>query len=316
MKSSKRRKKYWRRKLRDGVLKLLPKPLFHWWIRRSLDLLITQSNSEVKFEIATNIEDLKSALSLVQMNFVREGYAPAGDELFRVTPYHLLPETVVIVAKIEGKVVATISVIPRTLFGVPLEGVISLENFAKDKGKIVEISALAVDPAARGVQGEVLFNLMKYMYHFNKDVLKANTEVIGVNPKMVPLYEAVLVFQKIPNAEVVAYEFANGAPVVPMHFSLDTALQSYAKVFQGQPARRNMMEFFLANASPQFSLPPAEQLNQILPQRKPEEFRQFLQMRPKIFNELTSAQLATLVNLYQPWPECARLIQEVAGVRS
>jgi hypothetical protein len=46
---------------------------------------------------------------------------------------------------------------------------------------------------------------MKFMYYFNVDTLQANTEVIGMNPNMQPLYEAMLLFKTIPASQTSSY---------------------------------------------------------------------------------------------------------------
>jgi len=296
------------------ALNFLPQKVAHWWIRRSLDLTIPLNATKIHYAIASSTSDLKSALALVQNNFEREGYAPENSRAIRLTPYHLLPDTVVIVAKIGSRIAATISIIPRTAFGVPLDKCVSLDSFARDKGKMVEVSALAVDPSIRGEQGEVLYNLMKYIYYCNSQLLNANTEVIGVNPKMLPLYEAILLFERIPGAETIAYEFVNGAPVVPMYFNLDTAIKSYEKIYRNQPDRQNVMKFFLNEPPPQFSFPTAAMLAKMLPQKDPEKLKEILQWDPQLLHTLNSVEIETLTSLYSSLPECARLIEEATDV--
>lgn len=308
------RRKHLRRRLREFALQILPKRIAHWWIRKSLDLTVPQRSTKFRFEIASNAKDLKEALTLVQRNFEIEGYASSASGKVRLTPYHLLPETVVIVAKIEDKIVATISVIPRTPFGVPLDSCVSLGSFTRDKGKVVEISSLAVDPSIRGEQGEVLYNLMKYMYHCNISVLRANTEVIGVNPKMIPLYEAILLFKNIPGTKTASYEFVNGAPVVPMYFDLNTALKAYEEAYRGYPTRQNVMAFFLADPPSYFSLPEPDRLDVVLPQRRPDQLFEILGWNPELLRRFTAEQLKMLVGLYHPWPACASLIEEFVNV--
>ncbi len=297
------------------MLELFPQKIAHWWIRKSLDLSIAQRSTQIRFEIAANALDLKQALALVQKNFEKEGYATKDSVGIRLTPYHLLPETVVIVAKLEGRIVATISIIPRTEFGVPIDRCVSLDSFEGIKGRVVEISSLAVDPTIRGVQGEVLFNLMKYMYHCNIDVLKANTEVIGVNPKMTPLYEAILLFEKIPGTQTLSYDFVNGAPVIPMYFNLDSALKSYGTAYEGYPTHQNVMEFFLTDPPAYFSLPRSEALDHVLPQRNPTQLREILESRPDLLPSFTADQLRCLLQLYRPWPGCAEVIKEFANAK-
>lgn len=310
-----RRKSAMRRRIREFVIAVLPKGLAHRWTRTLLDLSLAEANDSVKVELAASAQDLKAALALVQRNFEREGYAKKTTDGVRITPYHLLPETLVIVAKIDDQVVATISVVPRTRFGIPLDGSFDLTSFLQDKGKVVEVSALAVDSDYRREQGAALFKLMKFMYHCNIDVLGANTEVIGVNPRMIGLYEAILLFSRIPKARTVAYDFANGAPVVPMYFRLDTAMESFSRVYKGKPPRQNMMSFFLKDGLQGFSLPSSSELNRTLPQRDPQRLKAMLGWSPEMVQNLTAENRSHLKALYAPWPDCQRVINEVLDAR-
>ncbi len=301
-----------RRTARALALKMLPRVWAHRWIRQSLNLAVPKAHSQLRFEIISNTSDLKEALALVQQNFEKEGYAQKTGSGLRLTPYHLSPETLVIAAKYGSQIVATLSVIPRTSLGLPLESSFDVESFLQGKGKVVEISALAVNPAFKGQQGEVLYNLMKYMYHCNVDVLKANTEVIGVNPKMVPLYDAILLFERIPGTGQSAYDFANGAPVIPMSFDLDRAIPSYAKIYSGKVPHLNLMEFFLAPLPPQFVLPASHELDQILPQRNAKLLEEVLSWDADLIKSLNPQQRLALENSYAKWPECAQLIRSAS----
>jgi hypothetical protein len=313
--SGNQKKKAFRRKARELALAALPKKFAHRWIRNSLDLAIAESNYDnLKIELASSVADLKAALTLVQKNFEREGYAQKSPGSLRLTPFHLLPQTVVIVAKINSRVVATTTVIPRTKFGIPLDSCCQLDSFLTGKGKIVEVSALAVDSEFRGQHGSLLFNLMKYMYHCNVDTLQVNMEVIGVNPRMISLYEAILLFKNIPNAKMVGYDFANGAPVVPMYFNLDTAIDSYTKIYKEKPAHQNVMNFFLKKPPIEFSLPTAEELDQILPQRNPEKLRVIIGWNLGIIQNLNQEKRSQFEDLYRHWPECLQVIREAANV--
>lgn len=303
-----------RKRLRLFMLSILPKAISYRLIRRSLNLSYPKANSKITFEIASNAQDLIAALKLVQQNFEREGYAAKTLNGIRLTPYHLLPETVVIVAKRENMVMATISIVPRTEFGLPLESTFTLKSLLQNKGRVIEVSALAVDPKFRGEQGEILYNLIKFMYHCNVGLLQANTEVIGVNPKMVPLYEAILLFDKIPKLPVTKYDFANGAEVVPMIFDFDKADSSYQQTYGKLPQNLNMFEFFKREPPPQFVLPKVNELETCLPQRKPSEFRQILSVAKEVIATLTLEQKKVLQDMYSPWPQLQKLMNEALHV--
>lgn len=271
-----------RRKLRNLAFQALPKHFAHPLVRSSLNLHVPRKESRLSFEIVSNLSDLRAALTLVQKNFEREGYATPTRSGLRLTPYHLEPETLVIVAKDNDRIVATTSIIPRGPARVPLEACFKLDSLFAKYGKAVEISALAVDANYSGQFGQVLYNLMKFVYHCNIELIGAELEVIGVNPKMVPLYEAILLFQRIPKTAKANYEFVNGAPVIPMYFELVNAMAHFSKIYDGKPAAQNLKDFFLLPIPPQFKLPKREELALHLPQRRAACLREMQSWEPGV----------------------------------
>ena len=276
-----------------------------------MNLAVPAANSRLRFEILAEPAEIGQALRLVQQSFEREGYAGKSASGLRLTPYHLLPGTIVIAAKEGARIVASLSIIPRGPFGLPIEGSFAIDDFLRGAGETVEISALAVDVSARGQRGEVLYNLMKFMYHCNADLLGVRTEVIGVNPRMVPLYEAVLLFAPIPGTGIKTYDFANGAPVIPMHYSLEHGAAAYAGIYAGQPAPLNLMDFFLLPPPPNFALPSRRDLDALIPQRDPAKLREMLAWDPAVVRGLAPEKRDLLIAAYEPWPACAQVIREV-----
>lgn len=295
---------------RDLAFKFLPRPISHEIIRNTLNLHLPSQDSSLRFQIATNLEDMKEALRLVQENFVRAGYAGQTSSGLRITPYHFLPKTIVILVKHRTKVIATLSIISRSDFGVPLESCYDLSTFLSSSINVIELSALAVDPNYRGHHGEILYNVMKFMYHCNVDFLNAELEVIGINPNMAPLYEAILLFRNIPGTTTRSYDFVNGAPVVPLYFDLRNAHVTFQLVYGGKPTHLNLMEFFLAPLPPQFDLPKTQDLRFLLPQHTPDGLREILSWEPKLLKSMTKRQWFALESVYRDYPLCQQVINE------
>src|SRR3954449_1606331 len=77
---------------------------------------------EVK--IASGSDEFEQAFLLLAQKYQAKGYESSGAKLFRFTPYHVLPETVTVVAMEGARVVATLSMVPDTaLLGLPLESI-------------------------------------------------------------------------------------------------------------------------------------------------------------------------------------------------
>jgi hypothetical protein len=279
----------------------LPKPLAHRLLRRALRIPQVDKTNII-YKIANSETELKGAFRLLHDAYVREGYMTPSSSGLRVTPYHLLPETVVVVAVLEGRVIGTLTLIPRTAFGLPLEKCFDLRIDSSER--VVEISSLAVAPEFAGDRGQILFPLMKFNYILNRDYLETRFEVVGVNPKMVPLYEALLLFTALKTGEPRPYAFVNQAPVVPMMFPLKDAENLFARAYNDSPPEADLRSFFLSSPGDGFQFPARESWRDELPQRNKALLQTLLTEAKSAPGALPAAELEVLRRLFRPWPEC------------
>src|SRR5262249_26292122 len=63
-------------------------------------------------KIASTREEWKEAFELVCSNYQARGYEAPLSSKVRFTPYHALPDTVTVIAKHQGKVVMTFTLVP------------------------------------------------------------------------------------------------------------------------------------------------------------------------------------------------------------
>jgi hypothetical protein len=280
---------------------VLPKPLAHRLLRRALRIPQVDKTNII-YKIANSETELKGAFRLLHDAYVREGYMTPSSSGLRVTPYHLLPETVVVVAVLEGRVIGSLTLIPRTAFGLPLEKCFDLR--LESSARVVEISSLAVAPEFAGDRGQILFPLMKFNYILNRDYLETRFEVVGVNPKMVPLYEALLLFTALKTGEPQPYAFVNQAPVVPMMFPLEDAENLFARAYSDSPPEADLRGFFLSPPGDGFQFPARESWRDELPQRNKVLLQTLLTEAKSSPDALPAAELEVLKRLYRPWPGC------------
>jgi hypothetical protein len=79
---------------------------------------------DIRIKIASEWTEWEQAFELLAASHRGRGYEIPGSMPFRFTPYHILPDTVTLVAMHRDRVVATLSVVPDTsLLGLPMESV-------------------------------------------------------------------------------------------------------------------------------------------------------------------------------------------------
>jgi hypothetical protein len=189
-------------------------------------VLVPGIAKEIEVKIASEREEWEEAFELVAGNYRARGYEAASAKRFRFTPYHALSETTTFVAKHQGRVVTTFSLVAdNTLLGLPMESIYGPEiqkarqetvlgfpgkgpEFETGR-RMAEVTSLA--DAGLSVREflqvfTALIRLMK-QYHVSRG---GNTFVIAVNPRHRSFYCKVLGYQTLGPCK--AYAAVSDAP--------------------------------------------------------------------------------------------------------
>jgi hypothetical protein len=180
-------------------------------------------DSRLKLKIADSREELEACFRLLHDAYVGSGFMRPDPSGIRVNIFHALPTTTTLCATFDDQVVGTISLIRESAFGFPLQSIFDLHALREKRGRIAEVSALAVDVNFRNTGGTVLFPLMKFMYQYCDAFFDTRHLVIAVNPRHIEMYESLMLFQRLAENQVDNYDFANGAPAVGATLDLNLA---------------------------------------------------------------------------------------------
>ena len=212
-------------------------------------------DARLVLKIAETKEELEACFKLLHDAYVSSGFMQPAQSGMRVTIYHALPTTTTLCAKYDGEVVGTISLIRESVFGFPLQAIFDLSNVRAKKGKIAEVSALAVHPKFRKTGGAILFPLMKFMYEYCTTFFDTRHLVIAVNPNRIEMYESLLFFQRLTETQVANYDFANGAPAVGASLDLLEAKLILKKAYNHKSKRKNLYHYFTKLKLPNIVVP-------------------------------------------------------------
>lgn len=230
-----------------SLVRYLPKSLRDDFFRSRLT--IPPLREDLCFEIAKTQEDLDQAFHILHEAYVKEGFSKPHASRRRITDYHALPSTTTLVAKHQGQVIATISVIRDGPFGLPTDQVMDLSRFREKGERLGEVSSLAIRPDFRGRSGEVMFYLFKYMVHYSLDYFGLDRFVIVVNPERITLYESVLCFEPLHRSALKHYAFANDAPAVAATLELRRAAEIWHAAYADRPAHKSIYQLFFGGFS-------------------------------------------------------------------
>ncbi len=121
-----------------------------------------------EFKVADTPEERRDAFRLVYDSYLQTGLAEPNPHRVRVTPYHLLTTTHIFVARYQGEVVSTLSLIGDSRLGLPMESVYGREiHRRRALGlSISEVSCLADRRSNRRDFLTVFCNLSRVMAQF------------------------------------------------------------------------------------------------------------------------------------------------------
>ncbi len=233
------------------IVSLMPEKMRHEFIRSRIRLG-DGAPSHYIFKLAETREELEQAFKVLHDAYVGQGYMDPHPSGMRVTKYHALPTTAVLVAKDTrtDTVVATVSIVRNTALGLPLDSIFPLEDIKKKYRHLAEVSSLAIGKDHRGDPGLLLWPLLRYFYKYIRDVMRVDAYVIGVNPSWHDLYKGILSFTKLEGFHSASYSFVNNAPVSA--YFVDVVEQEFLfyKNYAHLPKESNFYRYYKQSKMP------------------------------------------------------------------
>ena len=256
-------------------------------------------DSRLRLKIAESREELEACFRLLHDAYVGSGFMRPHPSGMRVNIYHALPTTTTtLCALFDGEVVGTISLIRESAFGFPLQSIFDLHALREQRGRIAEVSALAVHPHFRNTGGSILFPLMKFMYQYCEGFFDTRHLVIAVNPNRIEMYESLLLFRRLTENAVDNYGFANGAPAVGAALDLYLAPQQLREIYRGKRPRKNLYNYFAVARLPNIVMPTRRYFTTNDPVMTPELLDYFFNRSTQVFAELAARERVLLHTLY------------------
>lgn len=255
-------------------------------------------DARLVLKIADTQDELEACFKLLHDAYVGSGFMKPDPSGLRATVYHALPTTTTLCAKFDGEVVGTISLVRQSSFGFPMQAVFDLDEIHAEKGKIAEISALAVHPRFRQSGGSILFPLMKFMYQYSTTFFDTCHLVIAVNPDRIEMYESLLFFKRLQKHTVQNYDFANGAPAIGATLNLMQAPKVFKKMYAGKAKRKNLYFYFVKTKLKNIILPTRRYFTTNDPVMTPEMLDYFFNQRTQVFAHLSEREKRLLASIY------------------
>lgn len=250
--------------------------------------------------LARSKEDLEAAFRLLHDVYVEIGFMEPHPSGLRLSVYNAIPQTSVAVAKMNGKVIGTLSLIRDNPLGLPLDQSIDTGFYRKPGWQVGEVSGLAVSPEWRG-QGQVLFPLLKFIYNYATTYAKLDVLQIATALTKEDFFRALLFFE--PISEMVFRDpFINGNTVSPLYLDLNNARTLFKRAYGDRGPRSDLHGYFTDLELPNFQFPERKMTQTIDPVWTPELFKYFFQNRTNLFERMSDREIHALQDIYRLTP--------------
>lgn len=213
-------------------------------VREPQGIPVTGISRSIEVKFASTESEWEQAFQLAASSYQARGYETPGANRLRFTPYHALPDTRTLVAKLDGQVVATFSIVlDNSLLGMPMEDVYpdEIAGLRKNGQRLLETTTLAEASLSVREFIQVFITLIKLGMQYHTS-LGGDTYVIAVNPRHRNFYTKILGF--VPLGPRRSYSAVQDAPAEA--FWVDNALlkknvpSMYENIF-GQPLTRETL---------------------------------------------------------------------------
>ena len=198
---------------------------------------VTERGSEVVFKIASRRDELWGAFRLIQKAYEQRGLAVPNQSGMRVTDYHLLPSTEVVVGIENEEVICTASIVHDGSLGLPMECVYAPEvNERRHHGiHVAEVSCLADKPNESKSSFTPLARLMSLIAQSSKR-RGVDELLIAVHPRHAGFYERYLGFSHWPRYR--SYPSVRNLRLSRVSLDLNNLCEQHPRAYQrlfGEP---------------------------------------------------------------------------------
>lgn len=164
-------------------------------------------------KVASSFDEWQQAFALIHQSYVQAGLAEHNPCGLRVTPYHLLSTTSTLIARLQGEVIGTLSLIRENPSGIPMEQVYGreIQQFREEGVSFAEVSCLATGKYT-GKEFLRIFSRLMRLVAQHARFLGVERLLIATHPRHAAFYERFMGFRRF--GEATSYPTVRGAPAV------------------------------------------------------------------------------------------------------
>ncbi|SFK95426.1 hypothetical protein SAMN04488518_112112 [Pseudovibrio ascidiaceicola] len=199
----------------------------------------------VIFKLADTPDELSQVCRLLYDSYTQVGYMKEDGSGYRFTPFYVLPSCYTLIAKQGDTVIGTTTIIIKSLEELPVEQIFSLKHIQRWNRRIAEASSLTIHPDHRSQDGALIHALLKYMFQVAREDLGVHDLVMASTPKHMVFYEALLLFRRLSEEVIDAFDYVNGTTATGAYLNFTEMHQDYAAMYKDVPDERNVFKYYM-----------------------------------------------------------------------
>jgi hypothetical protein len=259
------------------------------------------------FELAKTQEELEDAFKLLHDAYVEQGFITPQPSGMRLILQHALPTTAILVAKVGGKVVGTVSVMRNTSLGLPMEKAFDISHLTKKGCRVAEISCLAIHKDfRRKMGGDIFFPLTLFSAAFAKNYFGTDYLVFNLYPQHADFYNAIFGSTYLNGIPNISKEYL-GAPASGIQLDLQDVIRFGKKYYSGLGIERDLYAYTFETKHSHFLFPPVENGMINYPVFTPALFRYFFDKKTNLLQNISEIEEQVLARYY-PFDSYAKVI--------
>jgi hypothetical protein len=250
------------------------------------------------FKKAETQDEIEQAFRIAYDAYRERGLVSDTESRLRVTKYHALPTSTILIAKQGDEVIATVTIVADSAMRLPLEKLFDIREVRRQSARIAEISTLAIKKEYRSQRGRLLFPLCIFIVRICRQYLGVDSVVASVHPEMRDLYESVFQFKVLNGGEVKNYDFVQGAAAIGTWLDLENLSEVYKKVYGKKSFNRNLYHHLEHGPWPQFQYPEETEDECANYQFTPMLLEYFFRQKTSVMETLTPSERKVISNAY------------------
>lgn len=260
------------------------------------------------FKIAQTKEELEAAFTLVHDEFVATGYIAENPARLRLTKYHALPGTSVLIGKWQDEVVCTLSVIHDNPMGLPSEVTWDISSLRESSSRVAEISGLAIKRSLQGRRGTLLMPLCKFMYEYAYNYAGVEVIVVATQDIVREFYRSILLFKPVGDGKPVPHGPVKNRLSYAQFLDFRSCPADYARIYSHRSNQFNLDRYFTKVGFEQFQFPEKVHGQCVFPVMSRELLDYFFNKKIPLFAELSDVDQLAIRAAYSSYERVESLI--------